>query len=165
VLVCWLQIHPFGRLPALQDGDLNLVCAKHTGCMILRKHMVLHDDSSMCGAVHTAVGIQYHECPAGALVACSQHGCTAHYFKYDMFRRFQTAILHGRASAETIRLIAAACVLAVPLQFETGAILLYLAEKFDTGRFADAKARARASSWILFTNSTLPESVYSETNK
>jgi glutathione S-transferase len=46
------------------------------------------------------------------------------------------------------------------LQFESGALLLYIADKY--GNVSTAEARARAAQWVLFANSTLANAVFVE---
>lgn len=48
--------------------------------------------------------------------------------------------------------------LAWPLQFESGAILLYLAER--CGQLGTPAARARATAWVLMANTGLTNSLF-----
>lgn len=47
--------------------------------------------------------------------------------------------------------------------YESGAILLYLAEKY--GDLTDLTARSVAAQWVLFANSTLATGIFVETNR
>ena len=45
-----------------------------------------------------------------------------------------------------------------PLQFESGALLLYIADKY--GNASTPEARARAAQWVIFASSTLASAVF-----